>query len=153
MSDNQNYLLNRMDYDSICKLPCDNNPLMVAAQARNRNIRVLTGAGLLRQNVEEFAQTLQMNDRTMINSTTKYIWSLYLTPSQKEEFEDLANKANDINLKIMQINSDNINRISRLTPQVTDDPIMSNFYNGADFQVDGGFESLFPAGHGSTSFP
>ncbi|RIA98060.1 hypothetical protein C1645_813292 [Glomus cerebriforme] len=148
----QNYLLDCIDYDSVSKLPYDNNPQLVADQSRSLNIRFLSGMSLLRRNIKEFAQTLPIHDRTMVNLTTEYIWYFYLTPSQKKEFTTLADKANKINYDKIQINADNINRIYRLnTPQITNDPVVNNFYNGSNFN-EGLVSSILPAGHGSTLF-
>ncbi|RGB26923.1 hypothetical protein C1646_769779 [Rhizophagus diaphanus] len=149
MNVNNNYLVDLIDLELVCKLPYDNNALSVADWARSRNIDI-NGLGLVKFNVEIEAQRLRIKDQQMINLTSKYIWTYYITPSQKEKFKALAKKANDINNNIRQINAENLNRISRLTTQDTDIP----FINGINFYDDnGGFESLFmPAGNGSSSF-
>jgi hypothetical protein len=150
MKVNDNYLVDLIDRELVCKLPYDNNALSVADWARSRNIDILNGLGLVTLNVEIEAQRLRLKDQRMIHLTSKYIWKSYITPSQKEKFKALAKKANDINNNIRQINAENLNRIFRLNTQDTDIPLI----NGINFYDDnGGFESLFmPAGNGSSSF-
>jgi hypothetical protein len=149
MNINENYLLDLIDRELVCKLPCDNNELSVAARARSRNIDILTGLGLIKFNVETEAQRLGIVDRRMINLTSSYIWSFHITPSQKKKFKALADKVNNINHNIRQINNENLNRIYRLDTQDADIP----FFNGVNFYDNDGFESLFlPAGNGSSTF-
>ncbi|GBB86874.1 hypothetical protein RclHR1_01330028 [Rhizophagus clarus] len=145
-----NYLLDLIDYEFVCKLPCDNNPISVAARARSRNIDILTGLGLIKFNVEYEAQRLRINDQRMINLTSSHIWSFHLTSSQKEKFMALADKVNNINHDIRQANTENLNRIFRLNNIQDNIPL----FNGVNFYDDnGGLESLFlPAGNGGT-FP
>ncbi|RIA98059.1 hypothetical protein C1645_801448 [Glomus cerebriforme] len=155
------YLLD-IDYDTACKVPYDNDPLLVAARARELNIHFLDGMGLMKLSVEDIAQKSKINDQQMIDSTTKYIWYSYIKSSQKEEFKTLASKANEINYNKRQINADNLDRICRInTPQITNDPIMDNFFQGTnnfydDDDHNNNFESsILPSGSGygtSSSF-
>jgi hypothetical protein len=142
--------LERIDYDKIYELPCDNKQLIVATHARNLAKSKLKGITLLNWNIKREAKRLRINDQTIIPLATEYIWRINLTSSQRDRFKTLANNANDINNRASKINNtDTIDRIIRInSPQETDNLSEKNFFNGTKFNdVNDNFDFLtLPSG-------
>ncbi|CAI2169368.1 10224_t:CDS:1 [Funneliformis geosporum] len=143
--------------ENIQQLPYNNNASMLVAHASSEfTTKVLTGKGLLQKNVEEKARQLRKRDKHMINSATESIWNLRLTSLQRDDFERLANEANNIIQNRTRSNGDDdmSNMMTSInTPQVTNQPFGNYMFNGINFHDDNSFESLMlPAGHYSTSF-
>jgi hypothetical protein len=152
-----NDFLNRINYNNIYLLPCDNNAQIFAVQSRYRGrIRRLTGKCLMKRNVRREAHRLQIYNRYLINLATDQIWSLHSTFSQRNRFVNLANNANSLNQirvqRVRRTNSSNtpntLDRIAQITaPQITNNPFEDNIFNGTNFDNNNGFESLIlPAG-------
>ncbi|RIA83353.1 hypothetical protein C1645_833965 [Glomus cerebriforme] len=142
-----NNFLNRANYTNIYQL---RNVQILANQSRN-GVRLI-GRDLINQNVEFEARRLQMYSRKLINSATYYIWSFFLTQSERNQFINLANNANNINQsRILNSPIDNtvtLDLIARITtPQNIDNPLGNNFLNGTNFIDNNDIESSFlPAG-------
>jgi hypothetical protein len=173
-----NIFLNLIDYRNIYQLPHNNNAQVLAATIRDKR---LTGKGLIKQNIEREADRLHLHrtyrlqnymtrrlqlsqtrrlrlysrlfSQHIINLATTYIWRRRLTSTQRNQFINLANNANHIRFANYL---STIDRIARLTtPQITNDPLENDFFNGVENFCDNSFESLIlPAGClGSSSFP
>jgi hypothetical protein len=145
-----NDFLNRVDYSIIHQLPYNNNPHELAARTRiGKRIQRLTGMNLLKRNVNLEAQRLQLHNQYLINLATNKIWSLKFTRSQRQQFINLANNANNINQNMTR-NNTNLNRIVQINiPQIINNQFEDNFFNGTNFVNDNNkdVESLiFPAG-------
>ena len=132
----QDYFLNRMDNNEICKL---RDPFEVAANARERKIPTLTGIDLIKMNVESEANKLGMHimhmdlTRSMKNKIVNHIWS-NLTSAQRKEFTSLANKINDINQNAAKASEDFIKRmIQNDAEQVINSPFESSIFVGTKF--------------------
>src|SRR5688572_16367158 len=94
-----NNLLNQINYENVYQLPYNNNAQILAVLSRrraSRRIQRLTGRILMRKNVEREALRLQIHNRYIINLATDYIWNSHSTPSQRHQFTNLANNANNI---------------------------------------------------------
>lgn len=130
----RNNFLDRINYNNVHLLPCNNNVRVLAAQARNgRRVQRLTGKGLMKRNVEREARRLRLYNRYIINLSTDQIWNLRSTSTQRSQFINLANAANMINqTRVSQINNANtLRRISQLTiPQITNNPFANNLFGG-----------------------
>ncbi|CAI2163298.1 6920_t:CDS:1 [Funneliformis geosporum] len=139
-------LLNNLDDSKISAIPYD-NPHTVADRARKARIQLLNGMGLLKWNIESEAKILFLdNNPKLINSATKFVWDSKLTHPQRQEFENLAKNANMINRNIRQSIEDTHNRVSQMdSPQVGNNPLENDFYNGTKFG-NNGFEFLLPIG-------
>jgi len=89
-----------------------------------------------------------------------YIWYLRLTPSQRDRFIRLANNRNNLNQnrvsRIRINNANTLDQIARISiPQITNNPLEQNFFNGVNFDDNNDLEYLIlPAGcfSGSSSF-
>ncbi|GBB93539.1 hypothetical protein RclHR1_21900001 [Rhizophagus clarus] len=136
-----NRFLDRVIYSNIYKL---GNAQLLATQTKNLKI---TGKDLIKKNVENEVNRLQLYDQYLIIKATDYIWDSHSTPSQKESFENLANNVNVIininqNRNSSINNSDTIDRITRITiPQIINDhnSFENYFFNGTkDFHENGG---------------
>src|SRR5688572_3519118 len=92
-----NGFLDRINYNNIYQLPYNENVQILAAQARNRRIRVLLGQDLMKWNVEREAYRLRLYNRYLINLATDQIWNLRSTSSQRSRFINFANNVNNIN--------------------------------------------------------
>src|SRR5581483_11191876 len=103
-----NGFLNRINYNNIYKLPCDNNEIL-DIQSRYGRIRRLTGKYLMRRNVGREAHRLQIYNRYLINLAADQIWNSRSTLSQRNRFINLANNANSLNqsrvARVRRINS------------------------------------------------
>ncbi|CAB4420304.1 unnamed protein product [Rhizophagus irregularis] len=82
---------------------------------------------------------------------TSKIWSLRTSRSQRQQFINLANDANNINQNMMTENNANINRISQINnSQKVKNQFEDNFFNGTKFDNNNNnrdLESLiFPIG-------
>ncbi|CAG8631358.1 uncharacterized protein OCT59_004563 [Rhizophagus irregularis] len=130
----QNFL-NNLNYNNINLYPFNNDPLKVAIHVRNfTEIQVLTGEELLLWNVEREALRLQVNNRNIIHLATNDIWNLHLTDLQKNQFTDLADKANRINQDFVQTNEDTLNRIYQINLlQGANTPLENHIFNGVAF--------------------
>ncbi|PKC60946.1 hypothetical protein RhiirA1_488865 [Rhizophagus irregularis] len=130
----QNFL-NNLNYNNIYLYPFNNDPLKVAIHVRNfTEIQVLTGEELLLWNVEREALRLQVNNRNIIHLATNDIWNLHLTDLQKNQFTDLADKANSINQDFVQTNEDTLNRIYQIDLlQGANTPLENHIFNGVAF--------------------
>ncbi|CAI2169370.1 10225_t:CDS:1 [Funneliformis geosporum] len=136
--------IDRINYNIIYQLPCNGNANVLAAYARNGDsiIKILTGLGLFRSNIEKEAIRLRIRNRRVIKSATEKIWNLHLTTLQRDRFERLANDANNFNQNGMQFYNENtLDRIAGITLQVTNSRFEDNFYNGTVFNV---CESIMP---------
>ncbi|CAB4400070.1 unnamed protein product [Rhizophagus irregularis] len=104
----QNFL-NNLNYNNINLYPFNNDPLKVAIHVRNfTEIQVLTA--------------------------TNDIWNLHLTDLQKNQFTDLADKANRINQDFVQTNEDTLNRIYQIDLlQGANTPLENHIFNGVAF--------------------
>src|SRR6266498_424896 len=95
-----NNFLNHINYDNIYILPYNNNAQILAVLSRRisgRRVQRLTGKFLMKRNVGREARRLQVHSRYIINLATDYIWNLHSIPSQRQQFTNLANNANNIN--------------------------------------------------------
>lgn len=126
--------LDLVDFANIYLLPYNGDAQLLSTQTRN--IRI-TGKDLIKQNIENEVHRLQFYDQYLINIATSYIWNTHSTLIQRDRFENLANNANIINNIKQNLlssinNSDTIDRISRLTPQITsnDNHFEDIFFNG-----------------------
>ncbi|RGB21817.1 hypothetical protein C1646_731741 [Rhizophagus diaphanus] len=130
----QNFL-NNLNYNNIYLYPFNNNPLKVAIHVRNfTEIQVLKGEDLLLWNVEREALRLQVNNRNIIHLATNDIWNLHLTNLQKNQFTDLADKANRINQDYVQVSEDTLNRIFQIDLlQGANNPLENHIFNGVAF--------------------
>src|SRR4051794_18491603 len=125
-----------MNYGNICKLPYDNNPLLVADRTRNRKINILTGISgtdLIELNIENEINRLQtagididIKDIETVND----IWNQRLTSAQRKAFTTLADKVNIIQ-NAARANEDSINRMVRNDiHQETNDPFEISIFGG-----------------------
>ncbi|CAB4483419.1 hypothetical protein RhiirA5_423844 [Rhizophagus irregularis] len=143
--------LNHINYNIIHQLPHNNNPNVLAAQTRvGKRVQRLTGFKLMKRNVKLEAERLQLYDQYLINLATSKIWSLRTSRSQRQQFINLANDANNINQNMMTENNANINRISQINnSQKVKNQFEDNFFNGTKFDNNNNrdLESLiFPIG-------
>ncbi|CAB4390965.1 hypothetical protein RhiirA5_497431 [Rhizophagus irregularis] len=176
-----NIFLNLIDYRNIYQLPYNNNAQTLATTIRDKR---LTGKGLIKQNIKREAHRLQLYrtyrlqnytthrlqllqthrlrlynrlfSKHIINLATTYVWRRRLTSTQRNRFINLANNANNIRFTN---NLSTIDQIARLaTPQITDNPLDDDFFNGAGnfCNNNNSLDSLIlPAGclGSSSSFP
>ncbi|GBB87510.1 hypothetical protein RclHR1_00140014 [Rhizophagus clarus] len=146
-----NDFLNRANYDIIHQLPYNNNPQALAAKVRiGKRFQRLTGMNLMKRNVKQEAQRLQLHNQYLINLATNKIWNLKTTRSQRQQFVNLANNANNINHNMMRHN-ETLNRIAQINvPQVTNNQFGDNFFNGTNFNNDSNNQDIqsliLPAG-------
>jgi hypothetical protein len=140
-----NDFLIHINYHNVCQFSYNNND--AAAYGRYRHS--LTGKCLMKRNIIREAYRLQIHDQRIINLATNIIWNFRLTTSQKDHFTILAN-----NIRVSRINNtDIINRILQMTPQVTNNPFEDNFFNGVNFDDTNNMESLiYPAGSVTSFF-
>ncbi|GBC00147.1 hypothetical protein RclHR1_03760011 [Rhizophagus clarus] len=130
----QNFI-NILNFNNITSLPFNGNSLRVATYARNyTKIKILIGEDLLKWNVEREAHRLQMNNSNIIHLATMDLWNSHLTDLQKNQFMDLADDANRVNVDYVQANDDALNRIFQMDfLQETNTPFESNIFNGVVF--------------------
>src|SRR4051812_11534578 len=143
------YLLERMNYDNICRLPYGNDANKLAVQYKRSR---LTGKILVKGNIEREAHRLQI-DIQNINLIVNRIWN-HLTPTQQEEFTTLANNANIISQNAARATDDFLNRMIQIDiHQETNNPFEDAFFNGTKtFYDKNNFESLILTS-GSSFFP
>jgi len=143
-----NIFLNLIDYRNVHQLPYNNNAQTLAATIRNSSKR-LTGKGLVKENIKREANRLQLH-RTfrlrnrrithrlrrlynrlsiqhIINLATNNVWKR-LTSDQRNQFINLANNANNIRFTNHLSTVDQIARLT--TPQITNNPLEDDFFNG-----------------------
>jgi hypothetical protein len=97
----------RINYHNVCQFYYNNND--AAAYG------FINWKCLMKCNIVHEAYRLQIYDQRIISLATNIIWNFRLTTSQKDYFTILAN-----NIRVSRINNtDIINRILRLTSQVT----------------------------------
>jgi len=140
--------------DNISRLPCNNDAQSLARQSRQgrRTPRRLKAKNLFKRNVRSEANRLNLFNQYLINSSVNELWYFHLTPAQRDQFIDLARRANDINEtyfppRVRLNNSEIIDRIARITTiQITEDSSNNNFYNGTTFSERSNFETLLPTG-------
>jgi hypothetical protein len=109
--------LDHVNHNNIINIYFQNEQTL-ANQSRNLN---LSGKDLVKQTVERKAHQLHMHSQHLVILATDHIWNS-LTLFQRNQFTKLANNAN------------NNARIYRITiPQVTNDPLVHNFFNGSFF--------------------
>ncbi|PKY53213.1 hypothetical protein RhiirA4_471298 [Rhizophagus irregularis] len=151
-----NNLFNQINYENVYQLPYNNNAQILAVLSRrraSRRIQRLTGRILMRKNVEREALRLQIHNRYIINLATDYIWNSHSTPSQRYQFTNLANNANNINqnrasrVRWIDNTSTLVNIIQINNTQITNNTFENDFFNGTRFDDNNTFESLIlPAG-------
>ncbi|CAG8624511.1 6726_t:CDS:1 [Funneliformis caledonium] len=146
-------LLYNLDYDKISMPPYDNQHTIAYHARKHARIKILSGMGLLKWNIESEMQKLFFPKNTnLIDSATMCVWETRLEPFQRKEFEKMAKEANEINQNKRQITEDTLNRIVRIDiPQVGNLPLDHSFYNGTSFMNNNDFESFLPAGSSGNS--
>src|SRR2546430_1532796 len=111
------------------------DPHILAAEARNNGmIRTLSGKDLIKRHIERESHNLQLRNQRAINLVTNKIWNSKSFHSQKRRFINLANKVNNINQNIIQVNNnDTLYRIEQIkVHQETANILASNFFNGTE---------------------
>jgi hypothetical protein len=129
-------LLANLNYNNICIPPFNNDPYVVATKARNSTrIQILNGKDLLWWNIKLEIQRLKLRkNRNMIKKITDKVWNSEQMRPKREVFESLAKDANIINKNIKLVIDDTLSRISQINiPQVTNNPLFDDFYNGVNF--------------------
>jgi len=98
-------LLNYDNYDEVCQLPCNNDAKELAVRIRFEDgiNTLMSGKMLIKRNIKKKI------DVENINSTVNHVWNHYLKSTQREEFENLANKVNEINRNIAYVDSESRN--------------------------------------------
>jgi hypothetical protein len=131
---------------------------MLAFHARDvRNGQRLTGKDLIKQNIEREAHRLHLYSQHIIDLAIEEIWNLRITPSQKNQFINLANNANIINQSRVSRTHliNNTSTIDQIVRIATNNPFENDFFNGVkNFDSNSLEFSILPAGcFGSYSFP
>ena len=124
--------LAQIDFEKVYSLP--NNDYFQRFRSQPR----LTGKDLIKRNIEHEARRLGLNhQQDIIRSTTDKIWDSHLEPFQRKKFNNFADNINKIR------NYDTIDLIVRINiPQITNNPLENDFFNGTKFHEDKSFESL-----------
>ena len=141
--------------NNVCKLPYNNNPNLVAVEARTRKIQTITAITLIKLNLKDEINRLQaigidVNIKD-IRSEVNHIWNC-LPLERQREFTTLANNANNINQNAALANEDSINRMIQIDiPQITNNPFEVSIFEGTKNFNDNDFESLILTS-GSTFF-
>ena len=153
-----NSFLNLVNYSNVYQLPCHNNAQILAFHAGNvRNGQRLTGKDLIKQNIEREAHRLHLYSQHIIDLAIEEIWNLRITPSQKNQFINLANNANIINQSRVSRTHliNNTSTIDQIVRIATNNPFENDFFNGVkNFDSNSLEFSILPAGcFGSYSFP
>ncbi|GES95333.1 hypothetical protein GLOIN_2v1595040 [Rhizophagus clarus] len=130
-----NKFLKQINYKNVICPPHNNDALILADRARNgTSFQTLTGKNFLKQNIEREVYRLNLAyDLHMINLATNKIWIHRLTHLQRQQFENPAIIAN------------NINTITQMPVQeITTNSLEYDFFNGTSFYKNDNLDSLIP---------